>query len=159
MQALGGGAVPYERGTSVPRKTFRTKCCVCESRFFPDVVVGTSDCEAPHPEYSRANFCPWSPFPRAGPVQDPKCTSTQRLEEVEIEYIGKSSQERRTRGTVSSAMRRAAHRSDCARCGAGAGCSAMKHQSLRGPATWPHQDPLAARRDFLNTPEANHVSK
>jgi len=40
---------------------------------------------------------------------------------------GKCSQERRlTRGTVTSTMRRAAHPSGCARCGAGAGCSAIK---------------------------------
>ena len=36
----------------------------------------------------------------------------------------------RSRGTAISTMRRAAHPSGCARCGAGAGCSAMKHQSL-----------------------------
>ena len=35
-----------------------------------------------------------------------------------------------TRGTVSSTMRRAAHPSGCARCEAGAGCSAIKYQSL-----------------------------
>jgi len=35
-----------------------------------------------------------------------------------------------TRGTVTSTMRRAAHPSGCARCGAGAGCSAIKYQSL-----------------------------
>ena len=35
---------------------------------------------------------------------------------------GKRSQERLTRGTVTSTMRRAAHPSGCARCGAGAGC-------------------------------------
>jgi len=43
---------------------------------------------------------------------------------------GKCSQERLTRGTVTSAMRRAAHPSGCARCGAGAGCSAIENQSL-----------------------------
>jgi len=31
---------------------------------------------------------------------------------------------------VTSTMRRAAHPSGCARCGAGAGCSAIKYQSL-----------------------------
>ena len=41
---------------------------------------------------------------------------------------GKCSQERLTRGTVTSTMRRAAHPS--ARCGAGAGCSATQYQSL-----------------------------
>jgi len=43
---------------------------------------------------------------------------------------GKCSHERLTRGTVTSTMRRAAHLSVCARCGAGAGCSAIKYQSL-----------------------------
>ena len=45
---------------------------------------------------------------------------------------GKCSQERLTRGTVTSTMRRAAHPSGRARCGAGAGCSAIKYQSLWG---------------------------
>jgi len=43
---------------------------------------------------------------------------------------GKCSQDRLTRGTVTSTMRRAAHPSECARCGAGVGCSAIKYQSL-----------------------------
>ena len=43
---------------------------------------------------------------------------------------GKCLQERLTRGTVTSTMRRAAHPSECARCVAGAGCSAIKYQSL-----------------------------
>ena len=38
--------------------------------------------------------------------------------------------ERLTRGTVTSTMRRAANPSGCARCGAGAGCSARKKHSL-----------------------------
>ena len=38
--------------------------------------------------------------------------------------------ERLTRGTVTTTMRRAAHPSGCARCGAGAGCSAITYQSL-----------------------------
>ena len=42
------------------------------------------------------------------------------------------SQERLTRGTVTSTMRRAAHPSGCARCDASAGCSAMKYESLWG---------------------------
>ena len=42
---------------------------------------------------------------------------------------GKCSQERLRRGTVTSAMRRAAHPSGCARCGAGAGCLAIRYQS------------------------------
>ena len=37
-------------------------------------------------------------------------------------------QERLSRGTVASTMRRAAHPSGCARCGAGAGCSAIEYQ-------------------------------
>ena len=40
---------------------------------------------------------------------------------------GKCSQERLTRGTVTSTMRRAAHPSGCA----GAGCSAIKYRSLQ----------------------------
>jgi len=40
-------------------------------------------------------------------------------------------QERLTRGTVTSTMRRAAHTSGCARCGAGAGCSAIQYQYLQ----------------------------
>ena len=43
---------------------------------------------------------------------------------------GKCPQER-TRGTVTSTMRKAAHPTGCARCGAGAGCLATRHQSLR----------------------------
>jgi hypothetical protein len=46
---------------------------------------------------------------------------------------GKCSQERLTRRTVTSTMRRAAHPSGCARCGAGAGCSAIRYQSLSAP--------------------------
>ena len=44
-----------------------------------------------------------------------------------------SSQERLTRGTVNSTMRRAAHPSECARCGAGAGCLAIICHSLSCP--------------------------
>ena len=43
---------------------------------------------------------------------------------------GKLPQKRLTRGTVISTMRMAAHPSGCARCGAGAGYSAIKHESL-----------------------------
>ena len=46
---------------------------------------------------------------------------------------GKCSQERLARGTVTSTMRRAAYPSGCERCGAGAGCSAIKYQSLERP--------------------------
>ena len=47
-----------------------------------------------------------------------------------IESIRKIPQERLARSTVTSTMRRAAHPSRCARCGAGAGCSSITHQSL-----------------------------
>ena len=52
---------------------------------------------------------------------------------------GKCSQERLTRGTVTSTMRKAAHPSGCARCGAGAGCSAIKYQSLLNRETLSRQ--------------------
>ena len=48
---------------------------------------------------------------------------------------------RLTRGTVTSTRRSAAHPPRCARCGAGAGCSAIKYQSLvcgEGPCERPH---------------------
>ena len=45
---------------------------------------------------------------------------------------GKCSQERLTRGTITSTMHRAAHPSGCARCGAGASCSVLRYQSLTG---------------------------
>ena len=44
---------------------------------------------------------------------------------------GKGSQERLTRGTVASTICRAAHPSGCARCVAGAGCSAKENQPLK----------------------------
>ena len=44
--------------------------------------------------------------------------------------FGRFSQERLTRGTVTSTMRWAAHPSGCARCGAGAGCSEIRYQSF-----------------------------
>ena len=43
---------------------------------------------------------------------------------------GKCPQERLTRGTLTSTIRKAAFPPGCARCGAGAGCSAIKYQSL-----------------------------
>ena len=43
---------------------------------------------------------------------------------------GKCSQERLTRGTLTSTMTKAANPPGGARCGAGAGCSAIKYQSL-----------------------------
>jgi len=54
---------------------------------------------------------------------------------------GQCSQERLTQGTVTSTMRRAAHPSGCARCGAGADCSAIKYQSLS-------MDRAGARRQY-----------
>jgi hypothetical protein len=44
---------------------------------------------------------------------------------------GKCSRDRLTRGTATSTLCGAAHSSGCARCGAGAGCSAMKYQSFK----------------------------
>ena len=44
--------------------------------------------------------------------------------------VNRGSQERLTRGTVTSRMCREAHPSRCARCGAGAGCSATIYPSL-----------------------------
>ena len=46
---------------------------------------------------------------------------------------GKCLQEQLTRGTDTSTMRKAAHLSGCARCGAGSGCSAMTYRSLGVP--------------------------
>jgi len=43
---------------------------------------------------------------------------------------GQCSQERPSRGTVTSTMRGAENLSECAKCGAGIDCSAIKHQSL-----------------------------
>ena len=57
---------------------------------------------------------------------------------------GKCSQERLTRGTVTITMRRAAHPSGCERCVAGAGCSAIKYQSIKsgdGPCSPPKTNP------------------
>jgi hypothetical protein len=52
---------------------------------------------------------------------------------MEVESIKKCPQERLTRGTVTSTMRRAARPSGCARCGAGAGCLVIQYQSLLVP--------------------------
>ena len=59
---------------------------------------------------------------------------------------GKCSQERLTPGPVTSTMRRAAHPSGCARCGAGAGCSAIKYRSLLKAAA-----AAAAKRQLLKS--------
>ena len=47
-----------------------------------------------------------------------------------LEHVFVDKKERLTRGTVTSTMRRAAHPSGCARCGAGAGCSVIKNTNL-----------------------------
>ena len=62
----------------------------------------------------------------------------------QVNPCGKRSQERLTRGTVTSTMRKTAHPPGCARCGAGAGCSAIKYQSLCAPGLRAKGD--AARR-------------
>ena len=60
-----------------------------------------------------------------------RCPCTERSGKWRPNPFEKYPQERLTWGTVTSTMRRAAHSSGWARCGAGAGgCSAMKHQSL-----------------------------
>ena len=48
----------------------------------------------------------------------------------EVVMNGVGGGDRLTRSTVTSMLSRAAHPSVCARCGAGAGCSATKYQSL-----------------------------
>ena len=50
----------------------------------------------------------------------------------DLHILLKCSQERLPRCRVISTTRREAHRSGCARCGAGAGCSDIVYQSLRG---------------------------
>ena len=52
----------------------------------------------------------------------------RKVWEVEIEFIREMLA--RAADTVTSRMCRAAHPSGCTRCGAGAGCSAIKHQYL-----------------------------
>ena len=47
-----------------------------------------------------------------------------------VDCFGNCSQKRRTRSTVTSTIRSAAHLAGCARCGAGAGCSVIKYQSV-----------------------------
>jgi len=71
---------------------------------------------------------------------------------------GKCSQERLTRGTVTSTKRRAAHPSGCARCGAGAGCSAIKHQSICGrvACTVPQGSSPRCPRRLLPCSRENH---
>ena len=75
----------------------------------------------------------WDPLPLAAPffsrVGGGRSASTLERRRWRSNPSGKCSQERLTRGTVTSTMRRAAHPSGCARRCAGAGCSAMKYQS------------------------------
>ena len=67
---------------------------------------------------------------------------------------GKCSQARLTRGTVTSTVRRAAHPSGGARCGAGTSCSAMKYRSLAaGAGAW------TARRRACRVLRIDHFSK
>ena len=61
---------------------------------------------------------------------------------------GKCSQERPTRTTVTGTKRRAAHPSGCARCGAGAGCSVIKYQSLFGVGEGAPSRPSPPRTSF-----------
>jgi len=83
----------------------------------------------------------WGPDRRSrGPRRCWPCTRCTRLPPQDLSRTscrrwrsnpsGKCSQERLARGTVTSTMRKAAYPSGCARCGAGAGCSAMKYQPL-----------------------------
>ena len=62
---------------------------------------------------------------------------------------GKCSQERLTRGTVTSTMRKAAHPPGCARCVAGAGCSAIRYQSL-GVVPWRSSSQKRSRGEGVN---------
>jgi len=65
---------------------------------------------------------------------------------------GKCSQERPTWGTVTSTMRKAAHPSGCARCGAGAGCSAkITHLSPWGESGYRSLAPRRRSRHALTT--------
>jgi len=77
---------------------------------------------------------------------------------------GKFSHERWTRGTVTSTIRRAAHPPGCARCGAGAGCSAIKYRSPVNPSkrgrrgvhpTRPDPHPAFASPGFFPTSPAS----
>ena len=92
-----------------------------------------------------------------------------RLQGVEIESIRKMlarAQERLTRDTVTGTMRTAAHASGCARCGAGAGCLAIKYQFLflrRGnseptrAALAVHESEISSRREFMIDTRQAHL--
>ena len=71
-------------------------------------------------------------LPRSAPPADVHCSSSRvsSVRRWKSNPSGKYSQERLTRGTVTTTMRRAEHPSGCARCGAGAGCSTIKYHSL-----------------------------
>ena len=62
---------------------------------------------------------------------------------------GKCSHARLTRGTATSTMRRATRPSGRARCGAGAGCSVMKYQSIM-LSTGSRRRRLRAKRETLD---------
>jgi len=74
--------------------------------------------DANHHTTRSSSHCSWSPSSKAVPTSSRRWRSNPSR---------KCSQ---TRGTVTSTIRMAAHLSVCVRCGAGAGCSAIKYQSL-----------------------------
>ena len=73
----------------------------------------------------------------------------------------KCSQERLTRGTVTSTMRRALHPSGCARCGACAGSSAIHYQSLKVPRSQeaPSAPPPMLQRPIMQKSTRMHKSR
>ena len=77
--------------------------------------------------------------------------------------FGKCSQERLTRGTVTSTMRKAAHPSGCARCGAGAGCSAMEKTNPASctpqRSTWSGADGATRGRELAFYKTRSSISK
>ena len=76
--------------------------------------------------------------------------------------LGKCSPERLTRGTVTSTMRKAAHPPGCARCGAGAGRSSIKYQSLtQSKEVCPGKavPSMRAQRHLLNADMCGYVDK
>ena len=107
------------------------------------ILVGECGLCSIYPSYCMVSgppggevYCLWGPMFKKG------IWSLRPLVELRLQCVngpgcwrwrsnpsGKCSQERLTRGTVISTMRRAAHPSGCARCGAGAG-SEIQYQSL-----------------------------
>ena len=90
---------------------------------------------------------------RSLPLPLPPPLSHTRCRRWRSNPSGKCSQERLTRGTITSTMCRAAHSSGCARCGAGAGCSAIKYQSLNLTRLSFVRSP---RRSALRSPGPRH---